>query len=376
MSELTPYQASLILNALPHVGPISFRRLRDNLMLSAEEILSASANSILSVHGIGEVICNSIKRWNHFFNLEREEKLLTGFNHRFVPQHDESFPSFLKEIYDTPIGLYWHGSLKKINIPCVAIVGTRRCTIYGKSFARKLAHDLASNGICVVSGLARGIDTNAHEGALEGGGSTIAVLGNGMDIIYPPENKNLYSRITENGAIISEFPYGRRGDRQTFPMRNRIIAGLCQAIVIVESDISGGSMITAKFAEEQNRLVFALPGRIDQKFSRGCNQLIRDGAILVTGAEDIVESLLPQIELPLLSLSQPCKSTIRSEQSRKLSENETLVYKFISENSHVSTEQILKQLSISPSSLSTSLISLEIDNLIARNLDGTFEISP
>ena len=175
--------------------------------------------------------------------------------------------------------------------PCIAVVGSRRTTLYGQSVAKKLGSDLARLGFCVVSGLARGIDTAAHEGALSVGGKTAAVLGCGIDIVYPPENLDLYRRIVETGAVLSEFPFGRKADKQTFPMRNRVVAGISEAVVVVESDVQGGAMITARFAGEQGRLIYAVPGRIDQPTSHGCHQLIRDGATLFTGIDDILNEL-------------------------------------------------------------------------------------
>ena len=199
----------------------------------------------------------------------------------FITPRDVGYPRLLKEIHDPPIGLYRKG-VYDFAQPCVAIVGSRRTTLYGQSVAKKLAADLARLGFCIVSGLARGIDTAAHEGALSVGGKTAAVLGCGIDIVYPPENLALYRRIEAEGAILSEFPFGRRADRQSFPMRNRVVAGIAEAVVVVETDVSGGSMITARFAGEQGRLIFAVPGRIDQNTSAGCHQLIRDGATLLT----------------------------------------------------------------------------------------------
>jgi DNA processing protein len=173
----------------------------------------------------------------------------------------------------------------------VAIVGSRRTTQYGLATARRLGGELARRGFCVVSGLARGIDTAAHEGALDAGGRTVAVLGTGVDLVYPPENRTLTERIAREGALLSEFRLGRSADRQSFAMRNRIVAGMSAAIVVVESDVDGGSMITARFAAEQGRVVLAVPGRIDQPTSAGCHQLIRDGAVLLTSAEDVVDEL-------------------------------------------------------------------------------------
>ncbi len=375
MITLSTRQAALILNALPNVGPVTLRRIRDTLQQPLAGILNATKEQLLSVNGVGEVICSSLLNWKSCTNHEAEEKRLLDNGHDFVTCDDEHYPKALKEIYDSPIGLYWNGSYR-IDRPCVAMVGTRDCSAYGKSIARKLARDLSLLGICVVSGLARGIDTEAHEGALEGGGPTIAILGNGMDIIYPPENKSLYTRVSQNGAVITEFPYGRRGDRQTFPMRNRIIAGISQAIIVVESDINGGSMITARFAAEQNRHVFAVPGKLDQKNSRGCHALIRDGATLVTCAEDILECLLPQIRFPFVETEI---KTVRPKESAfikdkpELSGDEFAVYNVVREKGKMFQDDITVTSRIAPARVAVALTGLEIKGYLVRNLDGSIE---
>ena len=290
MNELSVAQAALVLNALPDIGPITTNRLLEALGGDPRAILSASARELEQVRGVGAKISGNIARWRELFDLEKEEARMAKAGVVFVPNGGEGYPRLLAEIPDPPIGLYRKGNYA-FDRPAVAIVGSRRTTLYGQSVAKRLGADLGRLGFCVVSGLARGIDTAAHEGALEGGGATAAVLGTGIDIIYPPENLALYRRIEEAGAVYAEFPFGRRADRQSFAMRNRIVAGMCEVIVVVESDVSGGSMITARFAGEQGRLLYAVPGRIDQASSAGCHQLIRDGATLLTSVDDILSEL-------------------------------------------------------------------------------------
>ena len=188
-----------------------------------------------------------------------------------------------------PLGLYLSGVIPEG--PYVSIVGTRQPSLYGQKICRELAKGLAEAGFCIVSGMARGIDSIAHETALSADGKTMAFLGSGIDIVYPPENLNLYQEIAKRGAVLSEFPFGRKADRRTFPMRNRLVSGISSAVIVIESAASGGSLITAQFAAEQGRLVFAVPGRVDQPASAGCNQLIRDGATLVRNVQDILEEL-------------------------------------------------------------------------------------
>ena len=266
------------------------RRLMDAFANDAVSVLAAPQSKLMAVKGIGRKAADILTHWSNYFDLAREEDFMAQRNVQFLTQNDAEYPELLREIYDPPIGLYWQG-VYRLDRPCIAIVGTRRSTLYGYGVAKKFASELARLGFCIVSGMARGTDTAAHEGALEAGGKTVAVFGCGLDIIYPPENLDLYKRIVAEGAAVSEFPFGRRADRQTFPMRNRVVSGMCQAVIIVESDAAGGSMITARFAGEQGRVVMAIPGRIDQASSRGCHQLIREGAVMVTSVDDILEEL-------------------------------------------------------------------------------------
>src|SRR5688572_18783814 len=290
VESLTEQQAFIILNALPNIGPITLNRILEELGGDPRAVFSAGQRRLEAVKGVGPVIAETIESWRNHVNLAREEDRMAKSAADFITTRDAGYPKLLKEIHDPPIGLYRKGRYD-FSHPCVAIVGSRRTTLYGQAIAKKFGAELARLGFCVVSGLARGIDTAAHDGALSVGGKTAAVLGTGIDIIYPPENIELYRRIEAEGAIISEFPFGRRADRQSFAMRNRIVAGMSQAVVVVESDVSGGAMITARFAGEQGRQLFAVPGRIDQPTSAGCHQLIRDGATLLTSVDDILSEL-------------------------------------------------------------------------------------
>ncbi|MBM3872361.1 MAG: DNA-protecting protein DprA [Verrucomicrobia bacterium] len=289
-SALSPSQALLVLNALPHVGPITANRLLEACGGDPAAVLAAAPETLRAVRGVGPVIAATLATWRAHVDLAAEERGLQDCGAAFVAAADDGYPPLLREIHDPPIGLYCRGRYEP-GRTCVAIVGSRRTTQYGLATARRLGGELARRGFCVVSGLARGIDTAAHEGALEAGGGTAAVLGTGVDLVYPPENRALTERIAREGALLSEFRLGRPADRQSFAMRNRIVAGMSAAIVVVESDVDGGSMITARFAAEQGRVVLAVPGRIDQPTSAGCHQLIRDGAVLLTSVEDVVDEL-------------------------------------------------------------------------------------
>ncbi len=372
-TELTTAQAYLVLNALPNIGPITLNRLLTELGGDPRNVFTAGARKLESVRGVGPVISASITGWRELFDLAREEERMAQANVSFITTPDAAYPKLLREINDPPIGLYRKGS-HSFDQPCIAIVGSRRTTLYGQSVAKKLGAELARLGFCVVSGLARGIDSAAHEGALSVGGKTVAVLGTGIDLIYPPENLALYRQIEETGAIVSEFPFGRRADRQSFAMRNRIIAGICDGVVVVESDVSGGSMITAKFAGEQGRLLFAVPGRIDQVTSAGCHQLIRDGATLLTGVDDILN------ELNYLDGLRPqaIPEKVRTQAgpvlaAAQLSAEEQKIFAGFAGGALVSLDTLADQTGLPVAQLSGTLMMLELKRLIVKRADGTFE---
>lgn len=368
--ELTAEGAYLVLNAIPNIGPITTNRLLQKFDGDPLRIFTASARELESVSGVGPVISRTVREWRTHFDLEKEQRTLAQTGVDFIPVTDGRYPGILREIHDPPIGLYQRGPWRWER-PAVAIVGSRRTTLYGQSVAKKFAHELARAGYCIVSGLARGIDTAAHEGALEAGGATAAVLGNGIDIIYPPENLELFRRIAATGAIVSEFPFGRRADRQSFPMRNRVVSGLCHAVVVVESDVSGGSMITAKFAGEQGRTLFAVPGRIDQATSRGCHQLIRDGAMLCSSVEDIFDELGS-----LTGLRAPPGSDAggAARPAIELTADESAVLARFGGGAMLTLDDLAGQTDLPLETLSPVLMMLELKRLLVRRIDGAYEL--
>lgn len=371
-SEITERQAFMIMNDLPNIGPITLNRLLTEFGGDPREILSADKRRLESVRGVGPETSAALLNWRTHFDVVREEERLAKAGAVFITTRDEGYPRMLKEINDPPIGLYRKGSYL-FGQPCIAIVGSRRTTLYGQSVAQKLGADLARLGFCVVSGLARGIDTAAHEGALSVGGKTAAVLGCGIDIIYPPENFDLYRRIAETGAVLSEFPFGRKADKQTFPMRNRVVSGISEAIVVVESDVSGGAMITARFAGEQGRLLYAVPGRIDQPSSAGCHQLIRDGAALLTSVDDILNELnyldgLRPAPIP------PKEGLASDEDSRSgLQGAEQQVADCFRGGGILSIDAVAAATGLPSSEISAALMMLELKKVVVKRADGTFE---
>lgn len=382
-----PRYAWIVLNAISHIGPVSVRRLLDAFGQDPCRILQASPSELKQVKGIGEKAVDSIRSWKQSFDLSKELQKLEEANAVFIACDEPHYPSILTQLYDPPIGLYQRGHYHlPESQPAIAIIGSRHASLYGLRVARQFAQRLASMGFCIVSGLARGVDTAAHEGALEAGGDTIAVLGNGLDIIYPPENLDLYRRIERNGAVLSEFCFGRRADRQTFPMRNRIVSGLCQGVLIVESDVNGGSMITARFALEQNRQVYAIPGRIDQASSRGCHRLIKEGALLTTSVEDILDDLQYRVQQPeLFDNLNPgvAESTAREDADSQAEFSETKkrwqtlsgelleLCEVLNREGALTVDALSDLTSRDVAGIHASLMMLELQKHIVRQFDGT-----
>jgi len=361
------------LNGLPAIGPVSLNRLLAAFGGDPCRALSATRPELESIQGLQRKAVDVLLDWSKHFNLEREMAQAEQRGVDFVSCEDEAYPALLKEIPDPPIGLYRLGKYD-FSKPSVAIVGTRNCTLYGRSIANRFARDLAQLGFCVVSGMARGIDTFAHKGALEvAGGSTVCVFGCGIDIVYPPENVDLFREAQVNGAVVSEFPFGRRADRQTFPMRNRVVSGMSHAVIVVESDDAGGSMITARFAGEQGRVVCAVPGRIDQKASKGSHQLIRDGAVLLRSVDDLLEELEHLKLIPNLATGD--SSLLEEMTMPNLEGNEALVCKHLTGGESFGLEELANVLEMNVSDISVLLMTMELKGLVAKRLDGKFEMA-
>jgi DNA processing protein len=370
-SELTERQAFLVLNALPNIGPITLNRLLDELGGDPRAVFTVGQRRLESVKGVGPVIGATIAAWREHFDLAREEERMTKSSVDFITARDAGYPRLLKEIHDPPIGLYRRGRYE-FGQPCIAIVGSRRTTLYGQATAKRFGAELARLGFCIVSGLARGIDTAAHEGALSVGGKTAAVLGCGIDIIFPPENLELYRKVEAVGAILSEFPFGRRADRQSFAMRNRIVAGICDAVIVVESDVDGGAMITARFAGEQGRLIYAVPGRIDQNTSAGCHQLIRDGATLLTSVDDILSELNYLDGLRPQPIGEK-PADVAAGKPANLTTVEAKVFECFRGGAILTPDALAAQTGLVAAQLSATLMMLELKRLVAKRADGAFE---
>lgn len=357
-------EALVALNLVEHVGPVRVRQLLEHFG-DATAILHASKHQLMQVRGIGDDTAEAISNWEKDVDLSGELKRIGDFGCHILAQSDEDYPESLRQIYDPPIVLYVKGKLTAQDKNAVAMVGSRQTTHYGIEAARKLAYQLAYVGVTVVSGGARGIDTAAHQGALAAKGRTVCVLGTGINLVTPPENNDLFERIAAGGALITQFPFNRQADKQSFPIRNRIIAGMTLGTVVVEADLHSGALITANFATEYGRQVFAVPGRIDSPRSKGCHDLIKKGAKLCESAEDILsefEYLFPASNRP------PSPGETGVLPALTLSENEQKVYDVLS-NEESSIDEVIRKSGLLSSAVSVALLSLEMKRVV-RQLPG------
>ncbi len=291
------------LSLLPGIGPARFHRLLERFK-EPERAWRASEEELAAL-GVDAKFLPALREKRAALSLDREIEKLQRLDVSVLTVFDPNYPLRLKEIFNPPPLLYVKGEITRQDDQSIGVVGTRGPTVYGKELAGRVVPELVQNGLTIVSGLARGIDSIAHRSALDAGGRTIAVLGCGIDVIYPAENRQLYARIQESGAVVTEYPLGTKPDAFNFPARNRIISGLSLGTVVVEAQFTSGALITADYALEQNREVFAFPGRAGDRGSAGCNRLIRDGrAKLVTCSDDILAELdltvaVQQLEIKL-----------------------------------------------------------------------------
>ena len=345
------------LSMAPGVGSILFKRLTEAFG-GPEGVFQARAKDLERVEGIGPKVIAALKRFHWKEQVDKELRSLEGIGARLLTWSDEEYPPGLKQIYDPPPLLYVRGCIKPQDQKAVAVVGSRYPTTYGKMFAERISLGLSQRGVTVVSGLARGVDSDAHRGALAAGGRTIGVLGCGIDLIYPPENEKLFREVAGQGAILSEFPLGTPPEKDHFPIRNRVISGMSLGVVVVEATLRSGSLITARFALDQGREVFAAPGNADSARSAGTNRLIREGAKLVTRAEDVLE------EFPTLSSSE----TPAQPPKPKLTEEEARVFAVL-ESQAMHIDQVMVQSALPSARVSAILLSLELAGHI-RQLPG------
>ncbi len=345
------------LSKIEGLGPVFISKLLKKYK-NAKKIWQAEPQDIKKVEGIGPKRVKKIISTRNKLDLDLEMKKLKEKNIKIVTLEDESYPELLKNIYDPPPVLYYKGS-GDFSGSFVAIVGARRSSLYGKEVAMKLGSKLAARGITVVSGMARGIDSAGHKGALKVKGKTIAVLGSGIDYIYPPENSKLYNEIQNDGMIVSEFPPGVKPIPANFPRRNRIISGLSQGVIVVEAAYKSGSLITADLALEQGREVFAVPGNIDRTQSKGCNNLIKKGAVMVSSYKDVIEELF--------IYNNYLEDNKQQNVYPELDKVEEIILNLFKENNKLNFDQLYEITGIEKNKLSSSLLKMELKGLIELN---------
>jgi DNA processing protein len=316
--------ATLRLSLVPGIGPRHYMALLDAFG-SPSAVLAADSRQLQAVEGIGLTLSRAIIMAADHLSLDPLLRTCREQNIVWQTQQSNHYPELLKQIGDPPLVLYQHGQFVPEDALAIAIVGSRHATSYGLKQAEKLARGLALAGFTIVSGLARGIDQAAHRGALEAGGRTIAVLGSGLLNIYPPEHTDLAKQIRNQGVVVSEFGPVHEPKSGSFPQRNRIISGLSLGVVVVEAAQRSGALISARLAMEQNREVYAVPGRVDSRMSQGCHRLIRDGAKLVETVEDILEELGP-LAVPIRRSDQ---QVVRNPAELKLNPQEMAVLQVI-----------------------------------------------
>ena len=358
---MTESEAYFIVHLIDGIGPVRAKRLRERFG-SLDVALTARGADLRSVEGIGSEMVDKLTSWKNTVDPDKERKWAAQLGLQIITQGDSTYPASLREIYDPPLVLYIKGKIPETWPRGVAVVGSRETSHYGLETAKKLGYQLAYAGVPVISGLARGIDTAAHLGALAAKGTTWAALGCGLDKMYPPENDALAEKIVESGGcLISELPLGTAPDKRTFPMRNRIVSGLSFGTLVIEAGRQSGALITARQALEQGRQVFAVPGRIDNPHAQGCHQLIKDGAKLVEGVEDILgelEFLIPRESMTPKPRPLPVD----------LTDDEQKVYTAI-ELDETPIDLITQTTGLPSGTVSSTLLRLEMRKLV-RQLPG------
>lgn len=360
---MTEFEALLRLHMTRGIGTRTYQALIERFG-SSEAILDAPRAELEAVPGIGPKLATAIIETSRNIDIASEINLAKEKNVQIIPHTSNQYPKHLKAIYDPPLVLYVKGNVLETDVIALAIVGARRCTYYGLSQAERFSRLLAQKGLCIVSGMARGIDAAAHRGAINSNGRTIAVLGCGLGVIYPRENIELAEQIPQRGAIVSELPMNTPPDFRNFPPRNRLISGLSLGVLVIESSLNSGSLITAQWALEQGKEVFAIPGNIDNIYSRGTHKLIKEGAKLVEDIADIIQELGPVAEF----LNTCDTSSSNDPRSLLLNSQEKKIFALLS-SSPKDIDEIIQLAGLPASVVTSTLMILEIKKLV-KQLSG------
>ena len=315
-------------------------------------------------------VAQAVFKKQSFKRAEKELALTRRMDRcRLLNWTDPEYPQTLLQIYDPPVLLYVRGDLQVLNQPAISIVGTRRPTLYGTQMAERLGRELAARGLVVISGLARGVDAIGHQGAMAVNGRAVGVLGTGIDVCYPKENRKLYEKVLERGAIISEFPFGTHPAPENFPVRNRIVAGMPLGVVVVEGAQYSGSLITARLAMEFGREVFGVPGNVTQPVSFAPNQLIKQGAKLVTNGADVIEELPTPVRAALVQAEEPEAEQRNLLAAASLNASEKKVYELLSTDEPRHIDDIVERSGLNSSEVLATLFDLEMKGIV-RQLPG------
>jgi DNA processing protein len=349
------YQIALTL--VPNIGDIHAKALINNFE-TATAIFSASKKDLESLEGIGTVRANSIKKFNDFKRAEEEVAFVEKYKITPLFLTDKNYPQRLLNCYDSPSILYYKGNADLNSPKIIAIVGTRTHNEYGKTLCEKLIEELASEDVIIISGLAFGIDSIAHKTSVKYNVKTIGVMAHGLDMVYPSQNSALAKQMITNGGLLTEFKSQTKPDRQNFPSRNRIVAGISDAIVVIESGIKGGSLITAELGNGYNKDVFAFPGRVNDTKSEGCNFLIKNNkAGLITSANDLIENM-----------GWKKKKNISPKKQRELfielSTEEKTIVNILQQQEQVHIDELFIKSKLSSSAVATALLMLEMQNVV------------
>jgi len=371
-ARATQRDASLRLSMVAGIGPRIYGDLVEHFG-SAELALAASPAELRSVQGVGQKLMRALVNANETIDVSPVLQQCEDNNIHVIDRAHESYPPLLTKIHDPPGVLFCRGDLQTVDQLSIAIVGTRHSTNYGDRVATNLAQALSMAGLTIVSGMARGIDAAAHRAALECGGRTIAVLGGGVMNIYPPEHKSLADSIAANGAVLSESLPNQAPRKGCFPRRNRIVTGMSLGVIVVEAGERSGASISARLAAEQGRDVFAVPGRIDSRMSRGSHKLIRDGATLVENVGDVLDQLGPLIKPLKLGGAKDAgeQTTVRHPAELKLSNQERKVLNYI-ETVSTDFDVIVEKTQLPPARILATISVLEIRRLIRRTSNTSF----
>ncbi len=347
---------------IPGVGPVRLRALLE-IFETPQRVLSAGKAALAAARGVGAETAAAVAAWETTVDLAEELRRVEAFGARVISGSSPDYPAQLRTISNPPMVLYIWGDLRAEDAHAFGIVGSRNVTHYGTESAKKLSYQLAFAGYTVVSGLARGIDTSAHQGALAANGRTIAVIGSGLSRLYPPENQGLAEKIAASGAVVSEYPMERPADRQTFPYRNRIVAGWGRGLLVVEAGMNSGALITANQAIEQGRSVYAVPGPIDRPTSAGSNKLIQQGARLVTCAGDILDDLGELFPSQRAAAPGKADAPAAATTAPKLTQDETLIITAL-EVGELTLDELATSTRLPSYKVSSTLLLLEMKRLV------------